>query len=47
MFVYANGKIAYFCSKKCEKNLLQLKRKPLTTRWTTGYREEHKKGATQ
>ena len=44
MFVYANGKIAYFCSRGCEKNLHKLKRKPLKTPWTAEYRKEHKKG---
>lgn len=44
MFVYANGKIAYFCSRTCEKNLHKLKRKPLRTPWTAEYRREHKKG---
>jgi len=44
MYVYTSGKIIHFCSKKCEKNLLILKRKPLETRWTESYRREHKKG---
>ncbi len=43
MFVYATGKVDYFCSRKCEKNLLKLHRKPLETRWTQDYRLEHKK----
>ena len=43
MFVYTSGKISHFCSGKCEKNLLRLKRKPLETRWTQEYRKEHKK----
>ena len=43
IFVYVSGKIANFCSRKCEKNLLKLKRKPLETRWTEAYRKEHKK----
>ncbi|MBS3140166.1 ribosomal protein L24e family protein [Candidatus Woesearchaeota archaeon] len=43
MFVYVSGKIAYFCSNKCEKNLHKLKRKPLQTRWTQAYRAEHGK----
>ena len=43
MFVYSSGKIAHFCTRKCEKNLLQLKRKPVNTRWTEEYRKEHKK----
>jgi len=44
MYVYTSGKIAYFCSTKCEKNLLKLKRKPGTTRWTEASRAERKKG---
>ena len=44
MFVYASGKIANFCTNKCEKNLLKLKRKPLKVKWTEEYRKEHKKG---
>ena len=34
MFVKADGKVLYFCSNKCEKNMLQLGRKPRTVRWT-------------
>ncbi|MBI4151580.1 50S ribosomal protein L24e [Candidatus Woesearchaeota archaeon] len=45
MFVYANGKISFFCSRTCEKNTFKLKRKPLTTPWTAEYRKEHKKGS--
>jgi len=44
MFVYNSGKIDYFCSNTCEKNLHKLKRKPLQTKWTEAYRLEHKKG---
>jgi len=43
MFVYTSGKVINFCSRKCEKNLLKLKRKPLKIRWTEAYRKEHKK----
>lgn len=43
MFVYTSGKIAYFCSMKCEKNLLKLKRKPLKVKWTEPYRNENRK----
>ncbi len=44
MFVFTSGKIDNYCSKKCEKNTLKLKRKPLQTAWTQEYRREHKKG---
>ncbi len=37
MFVKADGKIFYFCSNKCEKNLLKLGRKPIATRWSKHY----------
>lgn len=43
IFVYSSGKVLNFCSGKCEKNLLKLKRKPLKIRWTEAYRKEHKK----
>ena len=34
MYVKTDGKIYYFCSSKCEKNMLKLGRKPITTRWS-------------
>lgn len=40
MFVYTSGKIANFCSNRCEKSLLKLHRKPLKTKWTETYRKE-------
>ncbi len=43
MFVYTSGKISYFCTRRCEKNGLRYKRKPLTVRWTAEYRRENKK----
>ena len=43
MLIYISGKIDFFCSNKCEKNLLKLGRKPLRVRWTEEYRKEHKK----
>ena len=33
MFVKNDGKIFYFCSQKCEKNMLKLKRKSIKTNW--------------
>jgi large subunit ribosomal protein L24e len=35
MFVQATGKILYFCTNKCEKNMLKLKRKARDTKWVT------------
>ncbi|MBW2984034.1 50S ribosomal protein L24e [Candidatus Woesearchaeota archaeon] len=37
MYVQKDAKIIYFCSSKCEKNQLKLKRKSITTRWTKRY----------
>jgi large subunit ribosomal protein L24e len=34
MLVKKDGKILYFCSRKCEKNMTQLKRKPREHKWT-------------
>ena len=43
MYVKKDGKILYFCSMKCEKNLLKLNRKPRTTRWTAEFASVKKK----
>ncbi len=37
MFVRKDGKILYFCSRKCEKNMLELKRNPRKLKWTKFY----------
>jgi len=34
MFVKKDGKILHFCSNKCEKYMLKLKRKPREWPWT-------------
>jgi len=34
MFIYVSGKFDYFCSKKCEKNMLKLGRNPKQFKWT-------------
>jgi large subunit ribosomal protein L24e len=44
IYVLKTGKILYFCSSKCEKNMLKLKRKPRTTRWTKEYEEVKERG---
>ena len=36
IFVYKTGKIANFCSKKCEKHTLVLGRKPQNMKWVKG-----------
>ena len=33
MFVWNSGKLDYFCSSKCEKNRLKLKRNPRKVNW--------------
>jgi len=43
MFVFKTGKLNYFCSSKCEKNLLVLKRKPHSVRWTKEFERVRKK----
>lgn len=35
IFVFNTGKISNFCSSKCEKNMLDLKRSPRKLKWTT------------
>lgn len=43
MFIKTDGKILYFCSTKCEKNMLKLKRKPREHKWTAESRAERGK----
>ena len=37
LYVKTDGKIFTFCSMKCEKNMIKLKRKARTTTWTKEY----------
>ena len=37
IFVFKSGKIANFCSTKCEKNMLKLGRKSRELKWTKHY----------
>ncbi|MFA6268920.1 MAG: 50S ribosomal protein L24e [archaeon] len=37
MYVKKEGTIFYFCSNKCEKNQINLGRKPIETKWTESY----------
>jgi large subunit ribosomal protein L24e len=34
MLVKTDGRIIYFCSTKCQKNLLKLRRKAREQKWT-------------
>ncbi|MBW3002334.1 50S ribosomal protein L24e [Candidatus Woesearchaeota archaeon] len=43
IFVKNDGKIFYFCSNKCDKNMLKLKRKPAKTKWATKKKKVSKK----
>ena len=40
IYVKKDAKVLYFCSSKCEKNMLKLKRKPITTRWSGRYEKK-------
>ncbi|USN45274.1 MAG: 50S ribosomal protein L24e [Candidatus Woesearchaeota archaeon] len=40
LFVKKDGKLLYFCSNKCEKNLVVLGRKPRNVRWTKEFKEK-------
>ena len=37
---YKDGTVYSFCSRKCETNMLKLKRKPQRVKWTARYHEE-------
>ena len=36
MFVFSDGRKLFFCSSKCEKNMLKLKRNPKKLKWAKG-----------
>ena len=40
MYVKKDAKIYYFCSKKCQRNMLKLKRKARVINWTGKARAE-------
>ncbi|MBR9675682.1 50S ribosomal protein L24e [Candidatus Woesearchaeota archaeon] len=40
LFIKKDGRTHNFCASKCEKNMLLLKRKPRTTKWTGEYEKE-------
>jgi len=44
MYVKVDGKILNFCSNKCEKNMLKLRRKPRNLKWTEEFQQIKKEG---
>ena len=40
MFVKKDGKVLYFCTGKCEKNMIKLKRKSRNVKWTGLHHKE-------
>lgn len=40
LYATKEGTVYYFCSSKCERNKLKLKRKQQKVRWTNRYKEE-------
>ncbi len=44
IFAKKDGTVHSFCSGKCEKNMLKLKRKPHATKWTKAFEKEKKGG---
>ncbi|MBU0635449.1 50S ribosomal protein L24e [Candidatus Micrarchaeota archaeon] len=40
MFVKKDGTIFFYCSNKCEKNHLKLKRTPHSKRWTADWAKQ-------
>jgi large subunit ribosomal protein L24e len=42
MLIKNDGKILYFCSRKCEKNMIELGRDPKKVKWTEEYRKWRK-----
>ena len=39
LYVYKTGKTANLCSSKCKKNLIDLGRNPIHTRWSKRFKE--------
>ncbi|HEX17519.1 MAG: 50S ribosomal protein L24e [Thermoplasmata archaeon] len=39
LYIRKDGTIYHFCSSKCQKNLLKLKRVPRKVKWTRHYKK--------
>ncbi|MDI9620099.1 MAG: 50S ribosomal protein L24e [Candidatus Nezhaarchaeota archaeon] len=42
MYVKRDGNILYFCSSKCRKSMLYLRRNPAKSKWTKSTRRTYK-----
>jgi large subunit ribosomal protein L24e len=42
MFVKKDGTVLNFCTSKCYKNMIELRRVPRTTKWTKKFEAEKK-----
>lgn len=47
IFVRNDGRLYFFCSSKCEKNLIKLNRIPREVRWTGDYKKFKGKSVTK
>ena len=45
LYVLKDGKALYFCSSKCQKNMLVFNKKALRKRWTKVFADAKKSGA--
>ena len=43
MYVRKDGKVYYFCSSKCKRNMLELKRSGKKVKWTTHVQKRKKR----
>ncbi|MBS3095283.1 50S ribosomal protein L24e [Candidatus Woesearchaeota archaeon] len=42
IYVQTDGKVLNFCSNKCQKNMLKLKRRPRDFKWTMEYKKKER-----
>jgi large subunit ribosomal protein L24e len=42
MYVKSEGKVLFFCGRKCEKNMIKLGRKAVKLKWTRASRKKRK-----
>jgi large subunit ribosomal protein L24e len=45
LFIQKDGKMLYFCTSKCQKNMLVFNKKALRKRWTKVFADAKKSGA--